>query len=86
MTLQLNELEILAKSDAELFAEAVKPFGLQVVGQKTNDPLNKEIQEEVVSAMASAITEDVNRNAEMTSEQKAIYSLAENYGYIVVLS
>jgi hypothetical protein len=81
--MSIESLQILAKSDPELFAEAVKQYGLRVIGTREADPLKTQVQEELVSAMASAITEDINNNTELTTRQMAIYKLAEQYGYIV---
>ena len=83
MSNTLESLEVLANSDPETFAEAVKKYGLQVIGSRESDPLQTQVQEELVAAMASAITEDINDNTELTDMQQAIYQLAEQYGYIV---
>ena len=79
----IESLEILAKSDPTLFAEAIKKYGFQMVGIRESDPLQTQVQEELVVAMASAITESIDENAELTVEQQTVYQLAEQYGYIV---
>jgi len=82
-SMNIASLEVLAKSDPTLFAETIKQLGLLVIGTRESDPLQTQVQEELVSAMASAITEDINDNTELTAQQKAVYRLAEEYGYII---
>lgn len=80
-----ESLEVLAKSDATLFNEAIKRFGLQIVGTHERDPLKTQVQEEVVTAMSSVIVEDAYDKVELTPTQEAVYQLAEKYNYIVQL-
>ena len=80
-----STLRVLAISDKQVFAEAIKDFGLEVIGFKNNDPLNKKVQVESIVAMASAITEDADDNVDIPAEVIAAKRLAEDLGYIVRL-
>ena len=83
--MNIESLRILAKSDKRVFAETISSFGMKVIGAKTSDPLDKQIQEESITAMASIITEDINDNADLTPAQVAIKKMAGEVGLIVIL-
>lgn len=83
--MDIETLRILATSDQEVFAEAINSFGMEVVGTKNMDPLEKRVQVESIEAMASVITEDINDDAELTPAQSAIRKIAEDVGLIVAL-
>jgi hypothetical protein len=81
----IESLTILADSDPRLFAETIRQYGLEVIGLKNNDPLEKQVQLETIESMASVITESIDENEELHPTILAIKQLAEARGYIVRL-
>jgi hypothetical protein len=79
----LPSLRVLANSDPRVFAEAIKRFGLQVVGLRNNDPLETRVQNESVSAIASVLTEDADDQFDLPKSTVAAMRIAEEHGYIV---
>lgn len=79
----LSSLRILANSDARVFAEAIKKFGLKVVGLRNNDPLESKVQSESIHALASTMTEDVDDPVGLSKPTIQAMRIAEEYGYIV---
>jgi len=79
----LSTLRVLAKGDVNVFAESIKDFGLRIVGSHNTDPLESRVQVESVSAIASAIMEDVNDQVELPKKTLQVMRLAEEFGYIV---
>lgn len=82
--LSLTTLELMAASDRSLFEHHMSKIGLPVIGRRNNDPTDKHVQLESISALASCITEDVNDNVNLSDYQKTAKRIAEDYGYIVV--
>lgn len=79
----LPSLRVLANGDPRVFAEAIKRFGLQVVGYRNNDPLETRVQSESVSAIASVLTEDADDQLDLPRSTVEAMRIAEEYGYIV---
>lgn len=80
----IQVMSIAAKGDQSLFESLMARAGFRIV-QKDNDPLNTNVQEEAVAAVASAITEDVHRSVRMSPYHKQIKTLAEQAGYVVMI-
>ena len=79
----LASLRVLANGDARVFAEAIKKFGLQVVGLRNNDPLETRVQNESIQALASTMTEDVDDPVGLSRDTISAMRIAEEHGYIV---
>ena len=76
-------MRILAAGDPSVFAEAIQRYGLMVIGRKNTNPLDRIVQSESVSAIASTITEDVDDSVGLASQSVEAMRIAEEYGYIV---
>lgn len=81
----LAVLEILAVSDPAVFEAELSKIGLVVTGMVDEDPLNKRVQEERITAMATTLTDDIHEYLD-DKQLKAYIQLAEDYGYYVGLS
>lgn len=81
--MNIKTLETLARSDGGLFCEAVRDYGLEILGRRERDPIQPTVQESLIHAVASTVTEDAYNDVELNEEQEAVYQLAEKYGYIV---
>ena len=79
----LSALRVLANSDRRVFAEAIKSYGLKVIGLRNNDPLATKIQVESVSAIASTLSEDIDDPVGLSKKAEKAMQIAEEYGYIV---
>ena len=83
--MNFESLQILAKSDPRIFADAIEEYGVKIVGVRNTDPLEKRAQQESVEAMASVLTSDIHDNLNFTPLQNAIKTIAEANGMIVAL-
>jgi len=83
--MSLNVLNLLASQDPNVFAESIKAYGLEIVGRKETDPLKTIVQSESVASIASAITEDVNTNRDISDNTRRAKQIAERHGFIVKL-
>jgi hypothetical protein len=79
----LSTLRVLANSDPYVFAEAIKKYGLRVVGLQNRNPLETRVQSESVSAIASTLTEDIDDPVDLPRQSVDAMRIAEEYGYIV---
>lgn len=79
----IDALEILAVSDPVTFEGLLYDAGLQIEGRMDDDPLNKNVQCESISAIASEITEDIHDFVDINPIVLEYKKLAEDYGYIV---
>lgn len=76
-------LKLMAISDKKLFESNMRKIGLRVVGLRSTDPTDGEVQSESILSLASVITENVNDNVVLSDYQKMAKKLAEDCGYIV---
>lgn len=72
---------IAANSDRMLFEELMLQCGLKLTHVDV-DPLNRNVRNEAVAAVASCINEDVS-NSKVSDYSHALRKLAERAGYIV---
>lgn len=79
----LSTLRVLAAGDPHVFAEAIKRFGLKVVGYRNNDPLETRVQSESITSIASTLTEDVDGPVSLPRATIEAMRIAEDHGYIV---
>lgn len=78
-------LRILARSDTAVFNEALRSFGLKIVGRINTDPLRTQVRNEDVAALASTITEDAYTPVELSTPAKIAKKIAEEAGYVVAV-
>lgn len=81
----LKVFSMLAKSDPALFKHLLRNEGLQIIGKRDTDPLNKDVQVESVLAIASTLTEDVYDQLELNPHQASLQRIAEDHGYMVAI-
>lgn len=74
----------IAKSDPSLFESLMAQAGFRIV-RRDNDPLNTNVQEEAVMAVASAITEDTQYGVRLSPYHRQLKTLAEQAGYVVMI-
>lgn len=79
-------MEILAVSDQPVFESLMAHIGLPITGRVNQDPLAKGISEDLVAAVATEITEDVDNFVEADPRLHAYKELAEDYGYVVAFA
>ena len=80
-----DALKILARSDPRLFSEALKQFGLRIIGMQNTDPLNTRTRTEDIASIASEITEAVDDYHEISNRATLARQIAEQAGYIVAI-
>lgn len=80
----LQVLGIAANGDPSLFESLMAQAGFRVV-PRDDDPMNTNVQEEAVAAVASAITEDAYHGVRLTAYHKQAKLLAERAGYVVMI-
>lgn len=80
----IQVVEIAAKGDFYLFENMMAQAGFRVV-PRNNDPLTANVQEEVVTAIASAITENAYYGVRLSSYHRRLKTLAEQAGYVVMI-
>ncbi len=80
----LQVLGITAQGDPSLFESLMAKAGFRVVPRE-DDPLSTSVQEEAVSAIASAITEDAYHGVRLSPYHKQAKRIAESAGYVVMI-
>lgn len=74
----------IAAADPALFEHLMASVGLRIV-PRDSDPLQTNVQEEAVMAVASAITEDAYQPIRLSPYRKQLKEMAEKLGYVVML-
>lgn len=82
----LEAMEIMAISDRPLFEHIMSQIGLPITGLMNTNPLEKDVQTESISAVASELTEDRHEFASLDPRRRLMKQMAEFHGYIVAIA
>jgi hypothetical protein len=81
----LSVLRIIGAADPSLFDRFLQVEHLHIIGCTDPSLLHKAVQEEIVTAIASTLTEDAYTHVELNPRQQRLKALAEDLGYIVTV-
>ena len=81
-----NTLRILANSDPQLFANALKKYGLEITGVANSNPLNTRARQADIASIASELTEGIYDYRELNPAQQRARQIAEEAGYIIAIT
>ncbi len=82
MTLPSLQVLTIATADPTLFESLMARVGFRIV-QRDRDPLNLSVQEDVINAVASVITENTTHGVRLSAYRHKVKTLAERAGYVV---
>jgi hypothetical protein len=80
----LSVMNIAASGDPALFEHLMGRLGLRLV-RRNDDPLQTQVQEEAVQAIASVISEGIHERVKLDRYRRHLKEIAEKTGYIVVI-